>query len=414
MDTDEITLVHPGFPKPKHVRLWVDGMWLRRESWTGTVGVPRRSGKEHGSPGEALSALGKERRKRMHDGFVLLRDRAEAAFGEPVLVCAVPKRCSSEVFDLHPEGHSVVVGATLKEASGAEIHLIDVRTGVRRLVHEEYVGERQTFLHTVRFDAGGSGVVYALNGVTRHLDLGTGTSRTLASYEEEETADFNPFCVEPSWDGTRRRLLVFDAGDRVRVLDDAWKPLLDIDVTGRSYCRGGALSPSGRLLAVAFEPNEVEIWDVDSGRQVHHHRYPFPFDRSSTGSGVKTIGFDPTERHLIASGGFAEGPCSMALDTGRLEWAVPDPLRTDRWGTCYGWDFSPDGSRLAVGDRHRVRLHDPATGARAPARLPYTGTGRTYRVVFSDTGDLLACGGDSGTLVILRADTPTIPGPPGV
>ncbi|WP_194292803.1 WD40 repeat domain-containing protein [Streptomyces smaragdinus] len=339
----------------------------------------------------------------MHDGFVLLRDLAKVAFGEPVLVCAAPNRCSSKALDLHPEGHTVVVGTTLKEANGAEIHLIDVRTGIRQLVHTEPPDTQQTFLHTVRFDADGQGVVYALNGHTRHLDLDTRTSRTLASYEQYQTANFNPFCAQPSWDRARRRLLVFDTGNRVRVLDGAGKPLLDLDVTQRPECRASALSPSGRLLALAFGMRDIEVWDVDSGLQVHRHRFPFPFDRSSAGCGVDSIGFDPTEQSLIANGGFAEGPCSMALDTGKLEWAVPDPHRTDRWETCYGWGFSPDGSQLAVGDRGTVCLRDAATGAKAPVQPFHTGTGRTYRVVFSDTGDFFVCGGDNGSIVVLRA-----------
>lgn len=92
----------------------------------------------------------------------------------------------------------------------------------------------------------------------------------------------------------------------------------------------------------------------------------------------------------------------MALDTGKPEWAVPDPHRTDRWGTCYGWGFSHDGSRLAVGDSGTVRLRDAATGAETPTQLPFMGTGRTYRAVYSDAGDLLACGCDSGSVVVLR------------
>ncbi|MFF8612285.1 hypothetical protein [Streptomyces sp. NPDC015350] len=279
MDTDEITLVHHGFPKPKYVRLRVDGDSLRRESRSGESGRPRHSAKDCGSPTEAGYALAKETRKRLHDGFVMLRDPAEAAVGEPVLVAAAPNHCSSQVLDVHPEGHTLVVGTTLKGAYGAEIHLVDVATGVRRLVHTEPAGERQTFVHTVRFDAAGQGVVHALNGETRHLDLATGTSRTLASYEQWQTSDFNPFCVQPSWDRDRARLLVFDAGNRARVLDAAGAPLLDLDVARQPECRAGALSPSGRLLALAFGtgPAHVEVWDVDTGRQAQRHGFPFPY-----------------------------------------------------------------------------------------------------------------------------------------
>lgn len=416
MDTDEITLVHHGFPKPKYVRLRVDGGSLRRESGSGSSGKPRHSVKDCGSPTDAGYALAKETHKRLRDGFVMLRDAAEAAVGEPVLVAAAPNRCGSEVLDVHPGGHTLVVGTMLKEAYGAEIHLVDIATGVRRLVHTEPAGERQTFLHTVRFDASGQGVVYALNGETRHLDLATGAWRTLAAYEQWQTSDFNPFCVRPSWDRARQRLLVFDAANRVRVLDTDGKALLEIDVARQPECRAGALSPSGRLLALTFGmgPAHVEVWDVDTGRQVQRHGFPFPFpaDRGLAGcGGVAVLGFDPTERFLVANGGFAEGPFAMALDTGALAWAVPDPHRTDRWGTCYAWAFSPDGTRLAVGDRGVLALRDPATGTALPLTdlpgLPdpqlRTGTGRTYRVVYTDAGDRLVCGGDGGRIVVLRA-----------
>ena len=53
-----------------------------------------------------------------------------------------------------------------------------------------------------------------------------------------------------------------------------------------------------------------------------------------------------------------------------------------------------------------ICLQDAATGADASVQLPLTETGRTYRVVFSDAGGLLAaCGGDSGSVVVLRMDS---------
>ncbi|MGW1998099.1 WD40 repeat domain-containing protein [Embleya sp. NPDC001921] len=408
MDTDVVALVHPGFPKPKHVRRWVDGGWLRRESRAGTTGRLRQSGKEYGSPREARCALATEQRQRMRGGFVALRDPAEAAFGESILVCAVPTPVASEALDLHPEGHTLVVGTTLK-GSGAGIHLIDVRTGIRRLVHTEPSKAGQAFVHSVRFGADGRGVVYALDGETRYLDLRSGTSHTLGAHDElRGSSNFNPFHVRPSWDRARRRLLVFDAGARIRVVDDAWESLLDLDVARRPECRAGALSPSGRLLALAFgtTSSDIEVWDVDSGRQVHHHRFPrpFPYDHSSAGLRVKALGFDPTERHLIANGGFDQGPCSISLETGKFGWAVPDPHRSVSWGTC--WDFSPDGSLLAVGGMRRVRLQDAATGAGTPVQPAPTEIGHILRVVFSDAGDLLACAGSGGGIVVLRAIAP--------
>lgn len=230
----------------------------------------------------------------------------------------------------------------------------------------------------------------------------TGTSRTLASYERWKTADFNPRCVQPAWDRARRRLLVFDAGNRIRVLDSAGESLLDLDVPRHPECRAGALSPSGSLPALAFglASPDIEVWDVDSGQRVH--RRPLPVRPRFGRLRCRLDRLRPDGAVPDRQWGLRRRPFSMALDTGKPEWAVPDPHRTDRWGTCYGWGFSHDGSRLAVGDSGTVRLRDAATGAETPTQLPFMGTGRTYRAVYSDAGDLLACGCDSGSVVVLR------------
>jgi len=342
----------------------------------------------------------------MQEGFVLLRDPDNAAPGEIVMQCAVPNRSASDFFDLHPDGHTLVVGTMLHEAYGAEIHLIDIRTGRQRLVHAEPVTSEQTFIHAVLFDANGSGIVYAVNGETRHLDLDTGASTVVASYRQFTTARFNPFRIRPAWDQARNRLLVFDAEDVVRVLDAAGNPLLEVSTRDRPECQAGALSRSGRLLVLGFESLETEVWDVDTGELSTTYRFPLPFDRSSSGLGLRAVGFDPTERFVVADGGFAEGPGAMSLESGALAWAIRDPHRTDRWGTCHSWNYSPDGHLLAVGGRGKVELRDAGTQELVPGQLPPSATGHTRRVVFSADGRLIAAGGSTGRLSIHVAPQP--------
>ena len=334
-----------------------------------------------------------------------------------VLACAAPNRSAATALDLHPSGQVLVVGTMLKQAYGAEIHLIDVDSGLRRLVHTEQSHGRQTFVHSVLFDAAGDGLVYALNEETRHLDLETGATRVLAGYQQWRTSDFNPFCLRPGWDAARRRLLVFEAGDRVRVLDMVSGDVLhEVVAKDRGECRAGALSRSGRLLALRFGPYgcgvagvQIEIWDVDTGTLTRTLRGPFP-------AGVKDIGFDPQERWVVANGEYVEGPFAIDIATDTLAWAAPAPtapappatappatIPTGDPGhrrTCYAWDYAPDGATLAIGGRGEIVLLDAQTRAPAAIQPSWLGTGRTGRVVYSADGRLVAAGGDSGRITV--------------
>ncbi|MBB4957673.1 WD40 repeat domain-containing protein [Micromonospora polyrhachis] len=406
MRQDEITLVHPEPPKPRYVRLAVDGPRFERTSWAGN-GKARHGGKTYASESAARLATERETIKRMQEGFVLLRGPDDVTPGGIVMQCAVPNRGASDFFDLHPDGHTLAVGTMLHQGYGAEIHLIDIRTGRRQPVHAEPVTNEQTFIHAVLFDADGRGIVYAVNGETRYLDLDTGASTVIASYRQFTTARFNPFRLRPAWDQARNRLLVFHTDDVVRVLDAAGNHLLEVPTRDRPECQAGALSRSGRLLALSYELLETEIWDVDTGELLATHPFPVPFDRSASGLGLRTVGFDPTELLVVAEGGYAEGPAAMSVESGELEWAIHDPYRTDRWGTCHSWSYSPDGRLLAVGGHGRVELRDADTRELAPDQLSPSSTGHTRRVVFSTDGKLIVAGGGTGRISVHLAGQPT-------
>ncbi|MFR9779687.1 WD40 repeat domain-containing protein [Micromonospora sp. MS34] len=400
-------LTQPGPPTPRHLHLAVDGARLLRRSWRGSA-KGRHSARDFPSPQAARDALAREAAARMREGYVFVRDPAGTPPGEPVLRCAPPNRHGPQTLDLHPHGHTLAVASPHRDAYGADLHLVDVATGQRRLLHTETPGRgEQTFIHTVLFDGDGTGLVYALNGETRHLDLSTGTTRVLARYAQFSTARFNPFCARPVQDAARQRLLLFDVDDQVRVrATSTGEDVLVLRTADQPECRAGALSSSGRLLALAYGVHDstVQLWHVDTGRLLRSTRFPFPFTSTTGRTGISQLGFDPTERLLLATGGFAEGPFALPVDGDALAWAVPDPHHPDRYGTCFGWQYSPCGSLLAIGGRLGASLH-LRDGEPAPVPLAPSHTGRTHRVAFSADGTLLACGGDTGQLSVHRVPT---------
>ncbi|MEU0809369.1 WD40 repeat domain-containing protein [Streptomyces sp. NPDC005970] len=397
--------------KVKFYRIAVEGSRLIRSAWT-EGRRPRETVTECASEHEAEREFEKLRWKKLREGFARVADAAQAARGAVVLDVKVPNRSWAEAFDLSPDGRTLAVGTMLKDAYGAEIHLIDVGTGHRRLIHTEPVGDRQTFVHAVHFDAGGERIVYSLNEETRLFDPASGRTRILAQYREFQDADFNPFRVRPSWDAARQRLLLFDTGDRVRILDalddqDGKEVFATSTERPAMRCWAGALSPSGKLMALCFtkgsrykdddpEVTEVEIWDVDRRSVLRR----IPMDRKP-----HAIGFDPADTLLVANPESAQGPCAYSLETGELVWHFPHPHRTDRWATCYGWAYSPDGSTLAIGRRGDTDVVDAVTRHSDPAfahRPGDLGTGRTYTVRISADGTLVASGGDTGRIIVRK------------
>ncbi|RCV48232.1 WD40 repeat domain-containing protein [Marinitenerispora sediminis] len=405
----ETTLTSADPARPRRYRVALDGRRLVRTAWSGGR-RPRETVTDlAGSDHEAEAAFAAARDRKMREGFCRVGDAANPGRGDTVLEMLAPNRCPADAFDLAPDGRTLVLGTMLDQAYGAEIHLVDVATGHRRLVHAEPAAGQQTFVHAVRFDADGRRIVYALNGETRLLDPDTGATRLLASYRQYEDAAFNPFRARPTWDAARTRLLVFDAGERVRILDRDGAAVFETARRPPFDCWAGGLSRSGRLLALChargsrYQPEdpetvEVDVWDVDTGTL--RHRIPM-------GRRPARVGFDPSETLLVCNPDHAEGPCAFALESGALTWWFPDEIRTDRWAVCYDWEYSPDGRMLAVGRRGRAEVVDAATRERLPAFLPNDraagGTGRTSRVRFSDDGALLATGGDSGRLLVRAA-----------
>lgn len=229
----------------------------------------------------------------------------------------------------------------------------------------------------------------------------------LARFEQHQGTNYNPFCVRPSWDGERARLLVFDAGDRVRILGRGDETLLEVSTfSPTNECRCGALSYSGKWLALYRasrfliyghkdaqhdSTNWIEVWDIDAKALVRQ----VPVMRK-----IERVGFDPSEKRLLFSHEFAQGPGELSIDTGEELWHNEGPFRTDRWGTCFSWRHSPDGQILAVGGFGLRFLdtvgHTPSITQPGEPRVVQ----RVYRIVYSADGSIVASGGDHGRLQV--------------
>ena len=346
-------------------------------------------------------------REKMRQGFVFVRPWEEAGHGEVVFAALAPDNSVSDALDLHPDGHTLALGTTKKEAKGAALYLIDSRTGQRTEVTSfEAAGLQQTFLHAVLFDAAGDALYYALNGETRRHDLATGATDTLASFRDGHDARFNPHSVRPAQDKRRNRLLLFDRDDTVKVLEGGSTTLFSNRVgTDAASCRFGAISADGAWLllyiasrhvsmgadtAAEGRVSEVEVWEVDSGTRL----FSVPM-----GYNLAKVDVSSDRSTMVMAHEFAQGPGLFELPSGREVYHCPEVGRTDRWATCHDWAWSPDESSLVVGARGPWCLELTTREVTHPQR---ESNQRSRRIFFSDDGRLLCEGGDGGEIVLRK------------
>jgi hypothetical protein len=267
------------------------------------------------------------------------------------------------------DGTTLVAAGMKQGARGYVLRAYDLRTGRTETVDDVTPkgGRSQTFVHAVLLDATGEHVIYALDGETRRKRIATGHETVLARFDEHRDAQFNPFVVQPVFDAARARLLVFDAGDRARILDADGDTVFEQVVNTRTAeTRARALSPSGKRVAVYVasrhliyghddarkdKTHEVRVFDVDSGRLLRTLPAPYKIDG---------LGFTPDDRTLLVTQEYLQGPAFVDLETGRELFHFDDAFHTHRWMTARHFAYSPDGQWLAVASE-TLKLYDAAT-----------------------------------------------------
>ncbi len=141
--------------------------------------------------------------------------------------------------------------------------------------------------------------------------------------------------------------------------------------TGKS----AAISPDGRLLAVAQGEHDVRLWDLASGELLR----TLPTDEQ-----VWSPAFSPDSRQLAV--GSSRAACVWDLAAGGAPARLEHPLRV--WAAA----FSPDGTMLVtVASDRAVRYFD--TGQFKLDRIARGHTDEVWCLAFSPDGGTLATGG---------------------
>ncbi|MEN3612237.1 WD40 repeat domain-containing protein [Plantactinospora sp. ZYX-F-223] len=404
MPEDQILLTFPDPVKRKYCRLGRVGSRLTRASWAGS-GKARESAVDFYTEDGARDALAAEVDKRLGRGFVIVRERDAVAPGEAVLECLVGPNRYLHGVDLHPDGGTLLAVIGLRDESATEICLIDVATGLRRLVHSiPGSGVRhRSKVHATYFEHDGSGVVYLLEKEVWRLDLATGASRLLVSCQD----GFAVGSARHGFDGSHRRLLLMEytgwlsntgsLSGRARVVDAGGATLFEVSTESPTHYGAGALSSSGRRLALfrvdrgtLDKPHELEIWDVDRRRLVQ---------RIPVSDHFGNIDFDPSETLLI--GDVSAGLRAISLESGDLAWTFPDEDRSE-WSPLHLWRYSADGRFLATGCE-TVDLFTAADREPSGVRLRGNGGWRNqwfHDLAFSDDGSLVAAGSDGRRITV--------------
>ncbi|MEV6159130.1 hypothetical protein AB0L53_53245 [Nonomuraea sp. NPDC052129] len=402
MDRDQILLTHPGTAKPKYLELRVDGVELHRNWWAGT-GKPQGRTKSFDDGRAAREALEKVVTEKMRDGYALLRDVAATEPGDVVAQCTTRATNGVVAIALHPDGHTVAVARGIPDRTrnaGCEVQTVDLRTGARQVVYTD--AYRYSMIRTVAFEPDGSHLTFTVRDwitmveVSYTVALATGHVQRLPH-------------TRPAWDTARRRMLIVDNDHALRVLGPDGGSCLDLPA-GKRFQTTATLSPSGRLVALAHDPDnrdtehDLEIWDVDTGQRVLAAPFPFPARFQGTSHRFDKLAFDGTEQILVASGE-TSGCFGVSVESGALCWAIKG--EQDGYARLADFALSPDGTLLAGAlSGGPVIVHDVATGQPLEPRFAVPGEWSRWcqAVGFSADGRLLAVADYPGRVTVFRFD----------
>jgi WD40 repeat protein len=160
-----------------------------------------------------------------------------------------------------------------------------------------------------------------------------------------------------------------------------------------------AFSPDGKRVASADRLGFVAVWEVETGRELHH----FAGHKPQIGCLV----FSPDGQYLVAGGG---DPGGWRIEDNLIVWDLPKGMEKQRFFPQKGWTnyvaFSPDGKTLVTsGGKHPVIAWHFPSGKKLREFRPKSGDLPSHRCAISPNGQWLAVNEDGKTLSLYEFAT---------
>lgn len=348
--------------------------------------APVETRKRYKSEQEATREYHKVTRAKFRDGYALLRERASAPRGAVVFAGFASGGGGGPVLDVSPDGRYALTAGHSGAPRSVWVERIDLATGERKVIFERS-HPTQIFLHSAHFERDEGRILVSLSDNIERAPIDGGKTEVVGTFRSKGTRHpFNPHVLRPLQSADRGRAVLFDERLQVNVVEERFDPVLAVPTMHETTeCRGVGLSSSGKLLAVFRVSRgivynhddakhdatcEVEIWDIDKAKKIA----VLPMERQ-----IDRLGFDPTDRLLLATHYYAAGPVAYSLETGKQAFAFSDGQGEGGLARAHDFTCSPDGSLLAIASGATC-LYDAAT--RAPIEVEPFGL-RATLVVFA-------------------------------
>ena len=396
MKKDQIHLINYSGPKIRH---WKIELVEGEDSYTISFGTDLNKLKTSikKCTSGAYLKYHSEIYKKLGEGFMY---RNTAPSGDPyelLYLLREPNKGNTRVFDIHPNGKQLVMGSQKWGSKGAEIHVLDLESGVLTLLYS--VDGRYLRIHSVHFNAAGDKIFFLLQTAVKILDINTGEVTDFAEYQESMNGP-NPHYVSPVFNVPRNRYLYFSEG-AVNVCDEHLKPVFGLRLAFDSHekqCKLACISPSGRLLALHYtrhgildseQISHIDIWDIDNNELINS----IEVDRLD----IHKMGFNPSETEIVFIRFAALGPGFYDIKTGKLIRWFKDSYEGS-WANRFDFAYSPNGKLLAAG--HFLLDAKLEKYLLTP---DYYANAKPWKVMFSADSKYCIEGGDAGKILIRHA-----------